>query len=744
FQVCDVFLNGRRVGGHRGGYTGFCIDITEAVRQEDNLLAVRVDNHWNPRLAPRAGEHIFSGGIYRDVRLIRTGELHVPWCGQIVTTPEVAARGALVRVRTQVRNLGSSAARCTAQTALIDADGVPVATAESDRLIEAGTTAEFDQSFGVASPMLWHPDHPYLYRVRTTILQDGSPVDQVESPTGIRWFRWTAEEGFFLNGSHLYLRGANAHQDHAGWGIGITRAACQRDVRLIKEAGFNFVRGSHYPHHPAFSEACDRSGLLFWSEAPFWGKGGFGPEGYWNASAYPIDPADFEEFEQSCLQQLQEMISIHRNHPSIIAWSMTNEAFFTYHLERARELMRKMVAYSHELDPTRPAAIGGAQRGEVDHIGDIAGYNGDGARLFIAPGIPNVVSEYGAVNKPHDAFEPFWGEKQTEHFPWRAGEAIWCAFDYGSIAGRQGLKGILDHQRLPKRSWHWYRMHNLGIEPSPEPRNAPPARLQLAADKTTICGTDATDDVQIVVTVVDQEGHPVNRNPPVTLTIESGPGEFPTGRSIVFDQNTDNPIVRGMAATTMRSYYAGPTRIRADSPGLTPGTLEIVTVGEPAWVEGKTLPVDPRPYVAPVLSESARRAMANVVNVALNRPSRASTESPGHPARHGNDGDSTTFWESTDSEAWWMVDLEGYYQISGSRVTFPNAGNWRFFVEISEDGHRWTEAVNRRETPSVSAVRQDIYPPGATARYWRITLLGTADSVAQLAEVEVHGVLSTR
>ena len=96
----------------------------------------------------------------------------------------------------------------------------------------------------------------------------------------------------------------------------------------MKEAGFDLIRGSHYPHAPAFSQACDEEGMLFWSEAPFWGIGGFRPDGYWDSSAYPVDKKDAQAFEASALQQLEEMIRIHRNHPSIVAWSMCNEAFF--------------------------------------------------------------------------------------------------------------------------------------------------------------------------------------------------------------------------------------------------------------------------------------------------------------------------------------------------------------------------------------------------------------------------------
>ena len=111
-------------------------------------------------------------------------------------------------------------------------------------------------------------------------------------------------KGFFLNGKHLYLRGANVHQDHAGWGDAVTEAGMWRDVRMMKEAGFNFIRGSHYPHSPAFVEACDREGMLFWSENAFWGIGGFRADGYWNASAYPVEAEDRAGFDRSVKTQL--------------------------------------------------------------------------------------------------------------------------------------------------------------------------------------------------------------------------------------------------------------------------------------------------------------------------------------------------------------------------------------------------------------------------------------------------------
>jgi hypothetical protein len=752
FQVADVFINGQRAGGHRGGYTGFSIDVTEAMVTGDNLLAVRVDNNWNPQLVPRAGEHIFSGGLYRDVHLVIKGPLHIAWNGIAISTPSVSETSATVAIGAEIVNQSETARKCRLVSAVVDPAGSVVGSAETVRSIDAHAIVEIEQLCEpILAPRLWHPDHPHLYTVRTTVYDGDEIADEVDSPLGFRWFEWTADRGFFLNGKHLYLRGANAHQDHAGWGIGITQAACVGDVRLIKEAGFNFVRGAHYPHHPAFAEACDRLGMIFWSEMCFWGKGGFGPEGYWNASAYPVNAEDFEPFEEHCKQTLTEMIRINRNHPSILIWSMTNEAFFTYNLDRARVLMSDLVKLSRELDPSRPAAIGGAQRGMVDRLGDVAGYNGDGARLFIDPGVPNMVSEYGAISKPHDAYDPFFGDLEAEEFPWRSGQAIWCAFDYGSIAGRQGLKGILHHNRLPKRSWYWYRNAYRQIPPPRWPSAGAPARLQLTADKLVLGSTDGTDDCQITVTVLDAAENPISDCPPITLAIQSGPGEFPTGRSITFESSGDIQVIDGQAAIAFRSYHAGTTLIRATSPGLEAATIVVTTLGEPRFVSGETPSVGTRPYIPPKPSAAAIAAMKNAVNVARDRPSRASSEVAGHPANHANNADDSTFWEAVDrktgldSEEWYQVDLEGYYELSSIKLVFSSAANIRYIVGLSDDGVNWTARIDRSQTVRTDATRNDVFDPGTIGRYVRVRFTRVPPGVvAGLRTVDIQGILSVR
>jgi hypothetical protein len=757
FQDAEVFVNGERVGEHKGGYTGFTFDITRFVKPGANVVAVRVNNIWNPRLAPRAGEHVFSGGIYRNVRLVVTSPLHVAWYGTFVTTPRVSKESATVNVKTEVVNDSGAAKTATVRTEVLDASGKTVAQMLSTQMIAAGATKIFDQTSGaIANPKLWSPEQPNLYSVRTTVLDGCAVADTFLSPLGFRWFEFTADKGFFLNGEHYYFKGANVHQDHAGWGDAVADSGFFRDVKLVKDAGMDFIRGSHYPHAPAFSAACDQLGMLFWSENCFWGTAFF--PNPWGSSAYPTDPADDAGFEASVKNAMREMIRIHRNHPSIIIWSTGNEDFFSAGevMPKVRELLKKEVAYAHELDPTRPVAIGGCQRGEIDKLGDVAGYNGDGARLFPNPGIPSVVTEYGSTmaDRPGD-YQPGWGDlpgtpganwndPNSWRLPWRSGEAIWCAFDHGSIAGAKfGGMGLVDYFRLPKRQWYWYRNAYKKIPPPEWPAEGKPAGLKLTADKTTLRAVDGTDDAQIVVTVVDAKGKAISNSPPVTLTVESGPGEFPTGPSITFAPDSDIAIRDGMAAIEFRSYYAGRSVIRATSPGLKDATLEITSQGGPAFVAGKTPPVKPRPYVR------FTEAPANGAPVVLGKenPTSASSEAAGHSGRAANDRDAATFWQAAagDANAWWTVDLERVATIRGTKLLFPSEGAWRYKIEVSDsrDGG-WKLFADQTQTSSTSQERSDNAQGNAVSgRFLRVTITGApAGQPPALAEVEATGTLN--
>ncbi len=740
FQDAQVFINGKSVGRHLGGYTGFEMDITDAVVTGDNVVAVRVNNIWNPQQAPRGADHVFSGGIYRDVWLVVTNPLHVTWYGTFVTTPDVSAESSVVTIKCEIENQSIQPKDFLLQTNIVDPEGKVVASVSSRETLPAGTTITFRQtSPSIAHPKLWHPDHPVLYTAVTKIYEGTTPVDNFITPFGFRWMKWTADQGFFLNGEHYYFHGANVHQDHAGWGDAATDAGAARDVKLIQDAGFDFIRGSHYPHSPAFAEACDTHGILFWSELCNW-DGMKATNGWFGRG--PIDPQDFAGYAKSCKTTLCEMIRIHRNHPSIIIWSMSNEAFFTDKslIPQMKELIKQLVALSHELDPTRVAAIGGCQRAGFDKLGDVAGYNGDGARIFINPGIPSVVSEYGStISDRPGKYEPGYGDlaKQPE-FAWRSGQCIWCGFDHGTWLGHFGAMGLIDYFRLPKRSWYWYRNEYKHIPPPQWPNPGSPARLALTADKTTIHGTDATDDVQLIVTVLDDAGNHISNSPPVTLTLESGPGEFPTGPSITFEANSDIAIRDGQAAIEFRSYNGGTSVIRASSPGLVDAALTITTQGTPVFVAGVTPAVRPRLYKR--FTESVQHNMMLVaVNLAKDRPTCASSEATSHSARLANDGSDLTYWATVanDPHPWWQVDLESLATVGQTRITFQEAGSYRYKIEVSEDGKAWKLAANETRSGNNQKVQTDECVPGALGRFLRIVFADVpAGKTVALAEVE--------
>jgi beta-galactosidase len=619
FDQAEIYVNGRKAGEHVGGYNGFSIDVTSAIKEGDNVVAVRLNNRWNARIPPLTGDHTFQGGLYRDVFVVVTDPLHVAWYGTWVTTPTLATNAgssSTVAIKTEVQNNRSAAVNATLKTDIVDKDGKVVATISSQQQIEAGKTVTFDQTTpAISNPALWHPDHPTMYRALSSLSDDTGNMDEFTTPFGFRWFSWSASQGFSLNGAHYWIQGANLHQDHAGWGNGVTDAALYRDVQMVKEAGMNFIRGSHYPKDPAFADACDQLGLLLWSENCFWG--GFGGAGGWPYNgAYPSTPADFDAFDANVLASLTDMIRINRNHPSIVAWSMGNEDFFNGGpADRVVALLKKAVTLTHQVDPAptgRPAAIGGAQSRigstEPGPLGDLAGYNGDGTG-YDNPGIPSLVSEYGAdvsTIRPGN-YDPGWGNLTVMNGmaaqpAWRSGVSRWCMFDYGSQMSNQYVNsGIVDYFRIPKRSYYWYRNSYAKVPPPTWPAAGTPVGLKLTSSTTTLTAVDGTQDAWLLVTVVDSTGKAISNNVPVTLTIKSGPGEFPTGPSITFTppgmgSASDIGIRDGQAAIEFRTYYAGTSVIEATSPGLTGSSITITSQGSPIWVEGTTPGVAPRPY----------------------------------------------------------------------------------------------------------------------------------------------------
>ncbi len=776
FQVSEVYVNGSLAGKHEGGYTGFSLNITELLQPGNNVIAVRVNNEWNGQIAPRAGEHTFSGGIYRDVSLTVTEPLHIAWNGTFVSTPLLEARDnqvqMQVRMQTEVINHSGTDKLATVRTIVADSLGQVLTEMESTHTVPAGEVHRFDSlSEPIQNPRLWCPEDPYLYNISTEVIADGAISDVYEDTMGFRWMEWTSHEGFYLNGKHVYLNGANVHQDQAGWGDAVTQAAIYRDVQMIKDAGMNFIRGSHYPHHPAFARACDQYGILFWSEATFWGIGGTagdtGEQTHWGkCSAYPVLEAHQKGFEQSAIQQLCEMIRINRNRPSIIVWSMSNEPFFSHESvkEKAIALIKKMVEVSHEEDPMRKAAAGGAQRWDLDQpdISDVAGLNGDGGSFYLKwdgdervddpdsdrPDCPQVISEYGSeVQDRPGKYRPFYDHvsaSQSDPYrlsvpKWRSGQAVWCGFHHGSLANDMGHMGIIDYNRLPLRSWYWYRFNYfanlagadsnnlgyLGIQPpaagssEPEwPKPGTPKQIKLypgVGSKTTI-KNDGTDDTQLIVELVDEYGKRVDATADVSLMVVSGPGQFPSYDPKLITAKTGLTMIEGLGAITFRSYYKGESVISATSPGLQGAVLIIATVGDGTDME-------PDMTIPQVRMGTLHVAQMNteMLDLATYRPNRASSEAKGHGKSNANNADRSTTWRASGTNAgeWWMLDLEGVKYPKRVELEFDDKGTYQFVLEGSSDGNVWSTLVDYRHNQEEIDTVKGFLDPNAS-RYVKI------------------------
>lgn len=689
FQVAQVYVNGQLTGEHAGGYTAFCVDVTSLMKPGRNLLMVRVNNEWSPVIAPRAGEYVFQGGIYRDVALIVTAPIHVAWYGTFVMAGEISQAQAMIRVETEIVN--DAARPCSVQMeSIIRYKGEQVAKRVCNCKLQPGETKTFcEEQIRVDNPALWSPESTALYTLETTLFHQGEVCDQYATPFGIREVRFDAKEGFFLNGAHYPLLGANVHQDHAGWSDAVTQAGIRRDVQMIKECGMNFIRGSHYPHHTAFAQACDEIGVLFWSEMCFWGTGGPLQEGYWASSAYPIYAEHQEAFEASCIAQLREMIRTNRNHPSILAWSMCNEVFFCDPsvTEKAKALLRRMVDVTHEEDPSRVAAVGGVQRGGFDLIGDVAGYNGDGASLFLDPGFPNMVTEYGSyISQRPGVFEPHFTDNTAQDFPWRSGKSIWCGFHHGSIFSDMGAMGMIDYSRLPLRTWYWYRENLRGIPAAPESVEGKPARISLDSDRDVI-STDGTEDCHLVVRLLDAQGNRVNAECDVLLEVLSGDGRFPEGRNQLLTPK-NNTFHDGMGAMEMRAYFAGDITVRAICGNLS-CERHIQAVGDMEW-DGRAMRLpEPLPYV------SAAPEHHSSFDLAVQRPVFASNDADRTMVRNLVDSQVFTDWRVTQP-SWATIDLEGNKAFH-MLVVDMNAGDASDVVlSLSTDGQHFIPVENTK------------------------------------------------
>lgn len=422
YMDATVFLNGHRLGTHPYGYTSFRLDLTPHLDfAAPNVLAVRVDNSAQPNSRWYSGS-----GIYRHVRVIVTEPVHVaPW-GVFVTTPEVSSQTAQVRVRARVANESGGPASVVVQTTLTDPRGRTAGQAESPLTLAPASESELSQQIAVATPALWSPESPALYRAVTRVFEGGKLADEVVTPFGIRSLAWTADKGLLLNGRPVKLKGGCVHHDNGPLGAAAFDRAEERKAQLLKAAGFNAVRTAHNPPSPAFLDACDRLGLLVLDEA----------FDTWKASKVKFDYGRF--FDEWWQRDLAAMVLRDRNHPSVIAWSIGNEIPEAF-VERGGPMAKQLADALRALDNTRPVTLALPGTMSLPHqeavfsVLDIVGYNYNLTQTYArdhrrAPGRLMLTTE----SFPADAFDQW---RLAQEHPFILGDFVWTAMDYLGESG---------------------------------------------------------------------------------------------------------------------------------------------------------------------------------------------------------------------------------------------------------------------------------------------------------------------
>jgi beta-galactosidase len=494
--VADVYLNGKFLGEHRGGFGAFCFEITTNLsRTGTNLLAVRVDNSKTPDVAPLSGDFSVYGGLYRPVHLIMTDEDHfaltdhgspgVAWSQKSVTPSN-----AVLDVTAQISNGTRTKTKLKLVVTVLDADGKPVVSNEQSIVLAPRDTAPYYARVVVPNPHLWNGrKDPYLYKAVVELRLDDSVLDSVEQQLGLRFYSIDPEKGFFLNGQPYHLHGVNRHQDYMNEGWAISESNMDEDISLLKELGATVVRCAHYQHSDYFYSLCDKAGILVWAEIP-----------------QVNIVRDTPQFENTSRNQLLDLIRQNINHPSIFVWSLFNE-IGNGSDDPHREL-QDLSAIAHGEDPTRPtiAATMTDARPEMNKITDQLGWNiypgwYHGAKEdygSVLDARQNTsrhggfcVSEYGAGANPAqheqnpaqpkpggqwhpeewqaELHEAAWAALKQRPFVW--GTFAWCMFDFAvetrHEGGQPGLndKGLVTRDRKTKKDAFYFYKANWSDEP---------------------------------------------------------------------------------------------------------------------------------------------------------------------------------------------------------------------------------------------------------------------------------------
>ena len=480
-----VYVNGEEVGYWPYGYNAFHFDITEQLKVgEVNELAVRLENEtdssrWYP-----------GAGIYRNVHLIITEDVHIPVWGVQITTPKVTESLAQVVVRTKIdAPEGVDNKKCRLVTEIKDPEGKSVAVAEGGLNIYDNSL--FEQCVDVANPQIWSVDTPQLYTATLRLYYGDELKDEYTTRFGIRTIEIIPELGMFINGVPTKFKGVCNHHDLGPLGAAVNDAAIRRQIRILKDMGCNAIRTSHNMPAPELVQACDEMGMMLMLES----------FDEWRTPK--LKNGYHKHFDEWAERDLVNLIHHFRNNPSVVMWCIGNEVPDQGDVIWASKLSRYLQDICHREDPTRPVTQGMDQPDNVVFnnmaaMMDVAGFNYRPFRyadnylrlpqqIILGSETASTVSSRGVYKFPverrsmakyddhqassYDVEHCGWSNLPEDDwiwhddFSWAIGEFVWTGFDYlgeptpyyTDWPSHSSLFGIIDLAGLPKDRYYLYR-----------------------------------------------------------------------------------------------------------------------------------------------------------------------------------------------------------------------------------------------------------------------------------------------
>lgn len=362
-SVADVFLNGRHVAEHRGGYTAFTVEITHRVNFGAwNSLLVMVSNSRRNDLMPISSDLAPYGGIYRDVELVVTNKdmislTHYSSDGVYVEQHRVSSEQASGVVRVFLSSANND--HQMLHVRIVGPDGYE-AFSRSVRVSKSDARNSLAIPYEIPNPELWCPESPMLYNVEVALHNDSEVLDRVSVVTGFRSIEIGDDNRLYLNGEMVDVRGVNYAHDRYGRGLAFDRDAYDEDLATISDLGANALRSLSGPHDGYLYEQCDRRGMLAWVDMPFTRS-----TTIFGDICYIPTPA----FRESGFEQLREIVAQNFNHPSIIMWGLFS--CVSQRGDSVIDYIKELNTLAHELDASRPTVACSNADGDINFITDL-------------------------------------------------------------------------------------------------------------------------------------------------------------------------------------------------------------------------------------------------------------------------------------------------------------------------------------------------------------------------------------